>query len=126
MQVGFLLRAESLKRSERMTEMPKRTTNGDREETDLLSPFGRAQVGRAQEQENFPSIEASYHPVSAVNRDPENKCPDVVRVCGCIWWPGPGSNRRHTDFQSVALPTELPSLKSVEMVGAQGFEPWTQ
>ena len=25
------------------------------------------------------------------------------------WWPGPGSNRRHTDFQSVALPTELPS-----------------
>ena len=43
-----------------------------------------------------------------------------------IWWPGPGSNRRHTDFQSVALPTELPSLKSVEMVGAQGFEPWTQ
>jgi hypothetical protein len=23
-------------------------------------------------------------------------------------WPGPGSNRRHTDFQSVALPTELP------------------
>ena len=26
-----------------------------------------------------------------------------------IWWPGPGSNRRHTDFQSVALPTELPS-----------------
>ena len=121
MQVGFLLRAESLKRSERMAEMPKRTTNGDREETDLLSPFGRA-----QEQENFPSIDASYHPVSAVNRDPENKCPDVVRACGCIWWPGPGSNRRHTDFQSVALPTELPSLKSVEMVGAQGFEPWTQ
>ena len=25
------------------------------------------------------------------------------------WWPRPGSNRRHTDFQSVALPTELPS-----------------
>lgn len=27
-------------------------------------------------------------------------------------WPGPGSNRRHTDFQSVALPTELPGLPS--------------
>ena len=26
-----------------------------------------------------------------------------------VWWPRPGSNRRHTDFQSVALPTELPS-----------------
>ena len=24
-------------------------------------------------------------------------------------WSGPGSNRRHTDFQSVALPTELPN-----------------
>ncbi len=44
------------------------------------------------------------------------------------WWPRPGSNRRHTDFQSVALPTELPSHRwiSGEMVGAQGFEPWTQ
>ena len=28
---------------------------------------------------------------------------------GFKWWPRPGSNRRHTDFQSVALPTELPS-----------------
>ena len=24
------------------------------------------------------------------------------------WWPRPRSNRRHTDFQSVALPAELP------------------
>ena len=24
------------------------------------------------------------------------------------WWPGTGSNRRHGDFQSPALPTELP------------------
>ncbi len=27
------------------------------------------------------------------------------------WWLGTESNRRHTDFQSVALPTELPSHK---------------
>ena len=26
------------------------------------------------------------------------------------WWPGPESNRRHKDFQSFALPTELPHL----------------
>ena len=26
---------------------------------------------------------------------------------GSKWWPEAGSNRRHTDFQSVALPTEL-------------------
>jgi hypothetical protein len=25
-----------------------------------------------------------------------------------VWWCGPGSNRRHKDFQSFALPTELP------------------
>ena len=29
------------------------------------------------------------------------------------WWPRPGSNRRHTDFQSVALPTELPSHRRI-------------
>jgi hypothetical protein len=26
----------------------------------------------------------------------------------CYWWPGTESNRRHGDFQSPALPTELP------------------
>jgi hypothetical protein len=36
------------------------------------------------------------------------------------WWPRPESNRRHTDFQSVALPTELPGRK---LVGEPGFEP---
>ncbi len=29
-----------------------------------------------------------------------------------IWWLGTESNRRHKDFQSFALPTELPSLIS--------------
>lgn len=27
-----------------------------------------------------------------------------------MWWTGPESNRRHTAFQAVALPTELPVL----------------
>ena len=27
-------------------------------------------------------------------------------------WSGAGSNRRHMDFQSIALPTELPDLKN--------------
>ena len=26
-----------------------------------------------------------------------------------VWWLGAESNRRHADFQSAALPTELPS-----------------
>ena len=29
------------------------------------------------------------------------------------WWPGTESNRRHADFQSAALPTELPSHDSL-------------
>ena len=29
------------------------------------------------------------------------------RKGGVMWWPEAGSNCRHTDFQSVALPTEL-------------------
>ncbi len=31
-----------------------------------------------------------------------------------IWWRDPGSNWGHTDFQSVALPTEL-SRRSVRI-----------
>ena len=27
------------------------------------------------------------------------------------WWPGTESNRRHADFQSAALPTELPGRR---------------
>src|SRR5262249_46974831 len=32
-------------------------------------------------------------------------------ACGAFKWTGPGSNRRHQDFQSCALPTELPVQK---------------
>ena len=34
-----------------------------------------------------------------------------------FWWPGTGSNRRHADFQSAALPTELPGLYCVQQKG---------
>src|SRR4051812_44571536 len=31
-------------------------------------------------------------------------------------WAGAGSNRRHMDFQSIALPTELPARGDVKLV----------
>ncbi len=41
-------------------------------------------------------------------RHPKQKNPSSAWVLISIWWCGPGSNRRHKDFQSFALPTELP------------------
>ena len=37
------------------------------------------------------------------------------------WWSQPGLNRRHMDFQSIALPTELQD----HLVAREGFEPTT-
>ena len=37
------------------------------------------------------------------------------------WWLGTESNRRHEDFQSSALPTELPSLNMKLNGGADGI-----
>jgi hypothetical protein len=37
-------------------------------------------------------------------------------------WLGPESNRRHVDFQSTALPTELPSLLPMKIAIFSGNE----
>ena len=37
-----------------------------------------------------------------------------------LLWSGAGSNRRHMDFQSIALPTELPLLLSLAYAQEDG------
>ena len=39
---------------------------------------------------------------------PKMKTPNRERSGVVYWWPGAESNHRHADFQSAALPTELP------------------
>jgi site-specific recombinase XerD len=40
---------------------------------------------------------------------PTNDPTKELKINALRWWPGTESNRRHADFQSAALPTELPS-----------------
>ncbi len=44
------------------------------------------------------------------NADKSKKNPAIINTLQDLWWLGTESNRRHADFQSAALPTELPSL----------------
>jgi hypothetical protein len=38
----------------------------------------------------------------------KEKAPTIADWGFLTWWPGTESNHRHADFQSAALPTELP------------------
>jgi hypothetical protein len=38
---------------------------------------------------------------------------NYTRITELKWWFGAESNRRHMDFQSIALPTELPNRKDI-------------
>jgi hypothetical protein len=43
-----------------------------------------------------------------ITRQKKTRPPQRMRDVRAYQWTGPGSNRRHQDFQSCALPTELP------------------
>ena len=45
-----------------------------------------------------------------------------LSIISVKWWPKPGLNRRHKDFQSSALPAELPGLLK-KMAIQKGLEP---
>src|SRR5206468_5908804 len=57
----------------------------------------------------------SYPTVATIPRPPlSNRTSFIV-------WLGAESNRRHVDFQSTALPTELPSRDGADRVAPWGF-----
>ena len=48
--------------------------------------------------------------VSDTDNFPKTAGKKITAYQRFFWWPEAESNRRHTDFQSVALPTELSGL----------------
>ena len=50
-------------------------------------------------------IECAENPFGCLRYKPSPMCPERTMM---KWWPGRELNPRHADFQSAALPTELP------------------
>ena len=81
-------------------------------------------VGTLQQRTSFGILDASWRfrvkiaaqrgltqPQSSSGETPEDKAPESEKsdTLRKKKWSGAGSNRRHLDFQSSALPTELPN-----------------
>src|ERR1700686_4220870 len=63
----------------------------------LIEPKKCCPVGAKEGSDNQLHTGGPYQPLP--------KCPERTRI---FWWPGRELNPRHADFQSAALPTELP------------------
>jgi hypothetical protein len=83
-----------------------------------VSPFGRVLIGVNVAHERLKPVFSFISGHSGKGR----KLPVFARILPMKkgLWLGAESNRRHVDFQSTALPTELPSRDSADPVAPWG------
>ncbi len=82
---------------------------------------------RARSPKSFPPADTRESAEKLCRPIARQSCPTVATIprpplsnrTSFVEWLGAESNRRHVDFQSTALPTELPSRD-----GADGVAPW--
>ena len=90
-------------------------TNGSnsRKKCTAITPYSTVLESLRKSDVNRKRIRAGYVAVRAIKTNPNRSqkrlvFPHVLPMKTAVWL-GPESNRRHVDFQSTALPTELPS-----------------
>ena len=106
----YRCRAGNFKRpSVRLTQRPTRTNRL----TSVVQNHARHMAGRG---ENWPQVAGAIQKVTLIGTSrklsvfPTKTAFFTMKVPPICHWAEAELNRRHTDFQSVALPTELPAL----------------
>src|SRR5437867_1072713 len=95
---------------------------------------GGGQVGQGERPCRFPQDQqGQIRPFKLTQRLTERDRRRLVGPAGSVWadalgwWPGTELNRRHADFQSAALPTELPGPRQtpIQSRGPKGRQRWS-